>query len=110
MGALQQMMSQVQWGALDVLLVDLPPGTGDVQMTLGQKFKVDGAVIVSTPQDIALIDARKGINMFKRVDVPILGLIETPSKMPGSISEAVLGEGHGNAPAGAGAAHAPEKR
>jgi len=76
MGALQQMMNQVEWGKLDVLLVDLPPGTGDVQMTLSQKFFVAGAVIVSTPQDIALMDARKGIDMFKRMDVPLFGLIE----------------------------------
>src|SRR5690554_7464267 len=62
MGALQQMMNQVEWGRLDVLLVDLPPGTGDVQMTLSQKFFVAGAVVVSTPQDIALMDARKGID------------------------------------------------
>ncbi len=76
MGALQQMLSQVQWGRLDVLLVDLPPGTGDVQMTLCQKTQVAGAVIVSTPQDIALIDARKGIDMFRRMDTPILGIVE----------------------------------
>ncbi len=76
MGALQQMMNQVEWGRLDVLLVDLPPGTGDVQMTLTQKFFVAGAVIVSTPQDIALMDARKGIDMFKRMEVPLFGLIE----------------------------------
>ena len=76
MGALQQMMNQVDWGRLDVLLVDLPPGTGDVQMTLSQKFFVAGAVVVSTPQDIALMDARKGIDMFKRMDVPLFGLIE----------------------------------
>ena len=79
MGALQQMLSQVQWGQLDVLLVDLPPGTGDVQMTLSQKVHVKGAIIVSTPQDIALIDAKKGIDMFKRMDVPRLGLIENMS-------------------------------
>ncbi|UWQ21479.1 Mrp/NBP35 family ATP-binding protein [Jannaschia sp. W003] len=79
MGALQQMMTQVQWGALDVLLVDLPPGTGDVQMTLSQKFRVDGAVIVSTPQDVALLDARKGIDMFQQLKVPILGMIENMS-------------------------------
>jgi len=76
MGALQQMLSQVQWGKLDVLLVDLPPGTGDVQMTLCQKTKVAGAVVISTPQDIALIDARKGIDMFRRMDCPILGIVE----------------------------------
>ncbi|WIY26050.1 Mrp/NBP35 family ATP-binding protein [Parasedimentitalea psychrophila] len=79
MGALQQMMMQVQWGALDVLIVDLPPGTGDVQMTLAQKAEVDGAIIVSTPQDIALIDARKGIDMFNQLHVPILGMIENMS-------------------------------
>ena len=79
MGALQQMMTQVQWGALDVLIVDLPPGTGDVQMTLAQKAHVDGAVIVSTPQDVALIDARKGIDMFNQLKVPILGMIENMS-------------------------------
>ncbi|MEM7751979.1 MAG: Mrp/NBP35 family ATP-binding protein [Pseudomonadota bacterium] len=76
MGALQQMLGQVQWGTLDVLLVDLPPGTGDVQMTLCQKTAVAGAVVVSTPQDIALIDAKKGIDMFKRMDTPILGMVE----------------------------------
>lgn len=79
MGALQQMMSQVQWGKLDVLIVDLPPGTGDVQMTLCQKFIVDGAVIVSTPQDVALLDARKGISMFNQMQVPIIGMIENMS-------------------------------
>ena len=79
MGALQQMMTQVQWGALDVLIVDLPPGTGDVQMTLGQKFKVDGAVVVSTPQDIALIDARKGLDMFNQMNIPVVGMIENMS-------------------------------
>ncbi len=76
MGALQQMLFQVQWGALDVLLVDLPPGTGDVQMTLTQKAEVAGAIIVSTPQDVALLDARKGIDMFRKMGTPILGLIE----------------------------------
>jgi ATP-binding protein involved in chromosome partitioning len=79
MGALQQMMMQVQWGALDVLLIDLPPGTGDVQLTLTQKFAVDGAIIVSTPQDVALLDARKGIDMFNQMKTPILGMIENMS-------------------------------
>ncbi len=79
MGALQQMLTQVQWGALDVLLVDLPPGTGDVQMTLAQKTVVDGAIVVSTPQDVALLDARKGVDMFNQLKVPILGLIENMS-------------------------------
>lgn len=79
MGALQQMLFQVQWGALDVLIVDLPPGTGDVQMTLAQKSQLDGAIIVSTPQDIALLDARKGIDMFNKLGTPIIGLIENMS-------------------------------
>ncbi len=79
MGALQQMMMQVQWGALDVLLVDLPPGTGDVQMTLAQKAEVTGAIVVSTPQDVALLDTRKGIDMFQQLNVPILGMIENMS-------------------------------
>jgi ATP-binding protein involved in chromosome partitioning len=79
MGALQQMMNQVQWGTLDVLIIDLPPGTGDVQMTLGQKFHVDGAVVVSTPQDVALLDARKGIDMFKQMGVPVIGMVENMS-------------------------------
>ncbi|MEL6774780.1 MAG: Mrp/NBP35 family ATP-binding protein [Pseudomonadota bacterium] len=76
MGALQQMLGQVQWGRLDVLLVDLPPGTGDVQLTLSQKAEVNGALVVSTPQDIALLDARKAIDMFKKTEVPVLGVIE----------------------------------
>ena len=79
MGALQQMMNQVQWGALDCLVVDLPPGTGDVQMTLCQKAQVDGAVVVSTPQDVALLDARKAINMFEKMNTPVLGMIENMS-------------------------------
>ena len=79
MGALQQMMMQVEWGTLDVLIVDLPPGTGDVQLTLGQKFRLDGAVVVSTPQDVALLDARKGIDMFRQLGTPILGLVENMS-------------------------------
>ena len=79
MGALQQMLMQVQWGALDCLLVDLPPGTGDVQMTLAQKAQITGAIVVSTPQDVALIDARKGIDMFNQLHVPVLGMIENMS-------------------------------
>jgi ATP-binding protein involved in chromosome partitioning len=78
-GALQQMLSQVQWGELDVLVVDLPPGTGDMQLTLAQKAEVTGAVIVSTPQDIALLDARKAVNMFEKTETPVLGLIENMS-------------------------------
>lgn len=77
--ALEQMMRDVAWGALDVLVVDMPPGTGDTQLTMAQKVPLAGAVIVSTPQDIALIDARKGLNMFRKVDVPVLGLIENMS-------------------------------
>ena len=79
MGALQQFMGQVEWGELDILLIDLPPGTGDVQLTLAQKCELDGAIIVSTPQDIALIDAIKAIQMFYRLKVPILGLVENMS-------------------------------
>ena len=79
MGALQQMMNQVQWGALDVLLADLPPGTGDVPMTLSQTAEVAGAIIVSTPQDVALLDARKGVDMFRKMSVPILGMVENMS-------------------------------
>ena len=79
MGALQQMLTQVQWGALDVLIVDVPPGTGDVQMTLAQKAHLDGAIIVSTPQDVALMDARKGIDMFNQMKTPIIGMIENMS-------------------------------
>lgn len=79
MGALQQMLSQVEWGNLDILIVDLPPGTGDVQLTLCQKAEVSGALIVSTPQDVALIDARKAIDMFRTLNTPILGLIENMS-------------------------------
>ena len=79
MGALQQMLGQVQWGELDVLLVDLPPGTGDVQLTLCQRTQVTGAIVVSTPQDVALLDARKAIDMFGNLNTPILGLIENMS-------------------------------
>jgi len=79
MGALQQMLRDVAWGELDVLVVDLPPGTGDAQLTMAQQVPLTGAVIVSTPQDIALLDARKGLNMFRRVDVPVFGIIENMS-------------------------------
>jgi ATP-binding protein involved in chromosome partitioning len=79
MGALQQMLGQVEWGKLDVLIVDLPPGTGDVQLTLCTKSEVTGAIVVSTPQDVALIDARKAIDMFETLKTPILGLIENMS-------------------------------
>ena len=79
MGALEQMLGQVNWGALDVLVVDMPPGTGDAQLTMAQRVALTGAVIVSTPQDIALIDARRGVKMFERVNVPVLGLVENMS-------------------------------
>jgi len=79
MSAIQQMLRDVDWGALDVLVVDLPPGTGDAQLTMAQQVPLSGAVIVSTPQDIALLDARKGLNMFRKVDVPVLGIIENMS-------------------------------
>jgi len=79
MSALQQMVFDVEWGELDVLVVDMPPGTGDAQLTMAQKVPLTGAVIVSTPQDIALLDARKGLNMFRKVDVPVLGIIENMS-------------------------------
>jgi ATP-binding protein involved in chromosome partitioning len=77
--ALQQMMTDVAWGELDVLVVDMPPGTGDIQLTMAQRAALAGAVVVSTPQDIALIDARKGLAMFRKVNVPILGLVENMS-------------------------------
>ena len=77
--ALEQMMRDVNWGELDIMVVDMPPGTGDAQLTMAQRVPLAGAVIVSTPQDIALLDARKGLNMFRKVDVPVLGLIENMS-------------------------------
>ncbi len=79
MGALEQMMGQVEWGALDILIVDMPPGTGDAQLTMAQRVALTGAVIVSTPQDIALIDARRGVKMFEKTNVPVLGVVENMS-------------------------------
>ncbi|MEQ8814576.1 MAG: Mrp/NBP35 family ATP-binding protein [Thalassobaculum sp.] len=79
MSALEQMLRDVEWGELDILVVDMPPGTGDAQLTMAQRVPLTGAVIVSTPQDIALLDARKGLNMFRRVDVPVLGIVENMS-------------------------------
>jgi ATP-binding protein involved in chromosome partitioning len=79
MGALQQMLGQVAWGELDVLIVDLPPGTGDVQLTLCQRSELTGAIVVSTPQDVALLDARKAIDMFATLKTPVLGLVENMS-------------------------------
>jgi len=79
MGALNQLLTQVEWGVLDVLVIDMPPGTGDTQLTLAQKASLAGAVVVSTPQDIALIDARRGVKMFEQVRVPVLGIVENMS-------------------------------
>ena len=79
MGALEQMMGQVEWGRLDIMIVDMPPGTGDAQLTMAQRVALAGAVIVSTPQDVALSDARRGVRMFERTRVPVLGLIENMS-------------------------------
>jgi ATP-binding protein involved in chromosome partitioning len=79
MSALQQMLREVDWGDLDIMIVDMPPGTGDAQLTMAQQVPLAGAVIVSTPQDIALLDARKGLNMFHKVDVPVLGIVENMS-------------------------------
>jgi ATP-binding protein involved in chromosome partitioning len=79
MSALQQMLREVEWGELDIMVVDMPPGTGDAQLTMAQQVPLAGAVIVSTPQDIALLDARKGLNMFTKVEVPVLGIVENMS-------------------------------
>lgn len=79
MGALEQMMGDVDWGPQDVLVVDMPPGTGDAQLTMAQRVPLAGAVIVSTPQDLSLIDAKKGLNMFRKVEVPVLGIVENMS-------------------------------
>jgi ATP-binding protein involved in chromosome partitioning len=79
MGALEQMLVDVKWENIDVMVIDMPPGTGDTQLTISQRVPLTGAIIVSTPQDIALIDAKKGLNMFKKVKVPILGIIENMS-------------------------------
>lgn len=97
-GALVQLLTQTLWGELDVLLVDMPPGTGDIQLTLAQKAEVAGAVIVTTPQDIALLDARKGIEMFRKVSIPVLGVVENMALHICSQcghSEAIFGEGGG---------------
>ncbi|WP_050528737.1 Mrp/NBP35 family ATP-binding protein [Pseudorhodobacter aquimaris] len=79
MGALQQLLSQVEWGKLDILIVDLPPGTGDIQLTLCQRTKLTGAIVVSTPQDVAMLDARRALDMFEKLKTPVLGLIENMS-------------------------------
>jgi ATP-binding protein involved in chromosome partitioning len=77
--AITQMLGDVEWAPLDVLVVDMPPGTGDAQLTLAQRVPMKGAVIVSTPQDLALIDARKGLAMFRKTEVPVLGIVENMS-------------------------------
>ncbi len=79
MSAIEQMLRDVAWDNLDILVIDMPPGTGDAQLTLSQRAALSGAVIVSTPQDLALIDARKGLNMFRKVNVPLLGIVENMS-------------------------------
>ena len=79
MKALQQLLHEIEWGGLDILVLDLPPGTGDTQLTITQQIKLDGAVIVSTPQDIALKDAVKGMSMFDKVSVPVLGMVQNMS-------------------------------
>ncbi|WP_281379266.1 iron-sulfur cluster carrier protein ApbC [Halomonas campaniensis] len=97
-GAFQQLLTQTAWEDLDVLFIDMPPGTGDIQLTLAQKVPVDGAVIVTTPQDIALLDARKGIEMFRKVNVPVLGVVENMSLHVCSQcghAEPIFGEGGG---------------
>lgn len=97
-GALQQLLTQTRWENLDYLIIDLPPGTGDIQLTLAQQIPVSGAVIVTTPQDIALIDAQRGLGMFEKVNVPILGLIENMSIHICSQcghEEAIFGQGGG---------------
>jgi ATP-binding protein involved in chromosome partitioning len=102
-GALQQLLTQTNWGELDFLIVDMPPGTGDIQLTLAQKVPLAGAVIVTTPQDIALLDARKGIEMFRRVAVPVIGIVENMSIHVCSNcghEEAIFGQGGGKAVAG----------
>nr|WP_221188321.1 iron-sulfur cluster carrier protein ApbC [Halomonas cerina] len=102
-GAFQQLLTQTAWDHLDYLFIDMPPGTGDIQLTLAQKVPVDGAVIVTTPQDIALLDARKGIEMFRKVNVPVLGVVENMSLHVCSHcghSEPIFGEGGGERIAG----------
>ena len=98
-GAMQQLLTQTDWGSLDFLIVDMPPGTGDIQLTLAQRVPLAGAVIVTTPQDVALLDARKGIEMFRRVEVPVLGVIENMSTHVCSKcghEEAIFGAGGGS--------------
>jgi ATP-binding protein involved in chromosome partitioning len=99
-GALQQLLTQTDWQAVDVLVVDMPPGTGDIQLTMAQNVPLAGAVIVTTPQDIALLDARKGIEMFRKVAVPLFGIVENMSThvcRECGHQEAIFGEGGGDA-------------
>ncbi len=99
-GALQQLLTQTRWGELDFLIVDMPPGTGDIQLTLAQRVPLSGVVIVTTPQEVALLDARKGIEMFRKVEVPILGIIENMSLHICSqcgYEDAIFGSGGGAA-------------
>jgi len=96
--ALQQLLNDTLWGSLDYLVIDLPPGTGDIQLTLAQRIPVAGAVIVTTPQDIALLDARRAVNMFRKVDVPVLGVVENMSThicTQCGHEEAIFGKGGG---------------
>jgi ATP-binding protein involved in chromosome partitioning len=97
-GALIQMLTQTDWGELDCLVVDMPPGTGDIQLTLSQKVPVSGVVIVTTPQDIALLDAKKGVEMFRKVNIPVIGIVENMALHICSNcgqSEHIFGEGGG---------------
>lgn len=97
-GALQQLLQQTDWGELDVLVVDMPPGTGDIQLTLAQKAQISGAVIVTTPQNIALLDAKKGIEMFVKVKIPVLGIVENMATHICSscgTEESIFGDGGG---------------
>lgn len=97
-GALQQLLGQTMWGELDILVVDMPPGTGDIQLTLAQKAQVSGAVVVTTPQNIALLDAKKGIEMFLKVKIPVLGIVENMAMHICSQcghTEAIFGDGGG---------------
>jgi ATP-binding protein involved in chromosome partitioning len=96
--ALQQLLGDTLWGTLDYLIIDLPPGTGDIQLTLAQRIPVSGAVIVTTPQDIALLDARRAVHMFRKVDVPVLGVVENMSTHICTAcghEEAIFGHGGG---------------
>ena len=90
--AIKQLFNDVDWGDLDYLLVDLPPGTGDIQLSLCQSFPLKGAVIVSTPQEISLIDVRKSINMFKKVNVPIIGILQNMSFLKVKVTKIIFSE------------------